>query len=60
MTSDVAAINSIRSIRSDLLAAAVRYINQSKDGTRAERLRTASSLSGVPIRTLELEAEIRA
>lgn len=44
-------------LKNQLLDAALRYINFGNDGTKADRIRTASNLSGIPIRTLEVELE---
>jgi hypothetical protein len=46
----------IEALRAQLLAAAVRYVKDGKDGTRGDRLRTASNLSGVPLNLIEIEA----
>ena len=43
-------------LRAQLLAASVRYVTEGKDGTRQDRIRTASSLSGIPIVLIEVEA----
>ena len=45
----------IRYVRGQLLAAAVRYVRDGKDGSRAEGLRTASDLAGIPIGIIESE-----
>ena len=47
----------IRYVRGQLLAAAVRYVRDGKDGSRAERLRTASDLAGIPIGIIEAETK---
>jgi len=41
--------------RAQLLAAAVRYVRDGRDGTPQDRLRTASNLSGIPINLIEVE-----
>jgi hypothetical protein len=47
----------IISTRERLLQTALRYIKEGKDGTRSARIRTASSLAGIPITTIEIELE---
>lgn len=41
--------------RARLLETAVRYVLDGQDGTPQDRLRTASSLSGIPINLIEVE-----
>jgi hypothetical protein len=41
--------------RERLLAAAVTYVRDGRDGAPQDRLRTASSLSGIPINLIEVE-----
>lgn len=43
-------------IKAQLLAAAVRYVKDGKDGTRGDRLRAASSASGIPLNLIDVEA----
>lgn len=43
--------------RAKLLAIAVRYVKEGRDGTRGDRVRTASNLSGVPINLIEVAAK---
>ena len=49
--------DSLTAQRRLLLDTAIRYVRDGRDGTRAQRLRTASDLAGVPIRTIEAELE---
>ncbi len=44
-------------LRAQLLAAAVRYVTEGKDGTRQDRIRTASNLSGIPVVLIEVEVK---
>lgn len=53
---DAKAKKIIESLRDKLLSAAVRYVRDGKDGHRCDRLRTASSLSGIPLNQIEIEA----
>lgn len=46
---------SLQQQRSQLLAAAVRYVTLGRDGTPQDRLRTASDLSGIPKNLIEVE-----
>ena len=46
----------METLRAQLLSNAVRYVKEGKDGTRSDRLRTASNLSGIPIVLIEVEA----
>lgn len=49
-------LDNIASIRGDLMDAAVRYVRDAKDGCRADRLRTASEASGIPINLIDVAA----
>lgn len=53
---DAKAKKIIESLRDKLLSAAVRYVREGKDGSRNDRLRTASSLAGIPLNQIEIEA----
>lgn len=46
----------IEALRAQLLSAAVRYIKDGEEGHRCDRLRTASSLSGLPLSIIDIEA----
>lgn len=41
--------------RTELLALAVAYVREGRDGTPQDRLRTASDLAGIPINLIEVE-----
>jgi uncharacterized protein (DUF39 family) len=43
--------------RKSLLSAAMAYINEGQDGTRNDRIRTASNLSGIPTNMLAAHRE---
>jgi hypothetical protein len=40
-------------LRAQLLKAAVRYVGEGRDGHKADRLRMASSVSGIPLVLIE-------
>lgn len=42
-------------LKAQLMAASVRYVADGKDGTRNDRLRTASSASGIPLTLIEVQ-----
>jgi len=43
-------------LRAQLISAAVRYVQEGKEGTRRDRIRSASNLAGIPIALIEIEA----
>jgi hypothetical protein len=45
----------LAALRRQLLRAAVRYVEDAAEGTRGDRLRTASDLSGVPLVLIDSE-----
>lgn len=53
---DAKAKKIIEAQRDKLLSAAVRYVKDGRDGHRCDRLRTASSLSGLPYNLIDIEA----
>ena len=46
----------IKFTRDRLMALCVEYVKHGKDGTRNDRIRTASSLSGIPLNLIEVAA----
>jgi len=42
-------------LRRQLMRAAVRYVRESPGGTRGDRLRVASALSGIPLNLIDVE-----
>ena len=52
---DTATRGWIELLRQQLLTASARYVSEGASGTRAERLREASDLSGIPRGVIELE-----
>lgn len=42
-------------LRRQLMRAAVRYVRESPGGTRGDRLRAASALSGIPLNLIDVE-----
>lgn len=54
---DLSARVKIMALREKMMTAAVRYIKEGREGTRQDRLRKASDMSGIP--RLMLEAEVR-
>jgi len=47
----------IKMQKGQLMAVAVRYVRDGKDGTMNDRLRTASDLSGIPRNLIEVEVK---
>lgn len=45
----------VSNLRSQLMAASVRYVLEGNDGTKKDRLRTASNCSGIPLLLIEVE-----
>ena len=43
----------IAALRRQLLAAAVRHVLEGKDGSRNDRLREATNLSGIPVTLIQ-------
>jgi hypothetical protein len=52
-------IKRMRFLKTQLMAASVRYVTDGKDGCLADRLRTASDLSGIPKMLIEVEVAKR-
>lgn len=42
-------------LRRQLMRAAIRYVRESPGGTRGDRLRVASALSGIPLNLIDVE-----
>lgn len=42
-------------LRRQIMCAAVRYVRESPGGTRGDRLRAASALSGIPLNLIDVE-----
>lgn len=49
----------MEALRRHLMVSAVKYVVEGLDGTRADRLRTASDLAGIPINLILAELERR-
>ena len=55
--SESAGLKRINLLKAQLMKASVRYVQDGKDGSRNDRLRTASSLSGIPLNLIQVEAD---